>query len=112
MCNIVWSKEADDILSAGSALWDADMHNWILNRNEAKVAILKLLEFGIPILGGDVCRKIDNRFKYTYDSWHCDKNIIETDLEYLKRSINRSLEYINSYPLNCDTYFTLVPKRV
>ena len=109
MSDIIWSKEADAVLSAGSPLWDIGIHNWALNRDEAKTAILKLLEFKILILGGNVYKIINGKFDLTYDNWDYERKATETDLEYLENSVNKALKYIENYPDN-DAFFAIVPK--
>jgi predicted aspartyl protease len=106
---IIWSREVDDILSVGLSLKDIEINNWALNRDEAITAILKLYSLEIPILGGDVYKIVDDCFDFTYDSWCCDKNIGETDSQYLKRSIDESLQYIKNY-LDDNVFFAIVPK--
>jgi hypothetical protein len=109
MSNIIWSKEADAILSIGSPLWDIGVHNWALSRDKAKTAILKLYSLEIPILGGDVYKVVDGCFEFTYDNWCCDKKIGESDSQYLKRSIDISLQYIKNHP-DDSVFFAIYPK--
>jgi hypothetical protein len=85
------------------------MHNWILNRDEAKVAVLKLLEFGIPILGGEVYKMVNGNLDLTYDNWYYNRKTAETDLEYLENSTNRALKYIENYP-DSNAFFAIIPK--
>ena len=82
--------------------------NWALGRSEAIGAIFKLHDCGIPILGGDVYVLTDGRIEQTYDSWHCDRLADEPETDYVKRSVEKALDYIDRYTLD-SALFALVP---
>ena len=72
---------------------------------ESLLELLKELEqSNVYILGGDVLQKCKNgEFEYTYDSWYSDPKEVNQ-----KESLNRAIEYVKSYPLKDNIYFTLV----
>ncbi len=63
----------------------------------------------IPILGGDVYKKVKNKFLPAYDNWCIDKEIYMTDKEYLEKSILETRIYIQNYSKKENIVFVLVP---
>lgn len=109
--DIIWSKEADEILSVGLPLMEFHITNWALNREEAKSAVEKFHKLKIPILGGNVLEIVKGRPKYNYDNWHSDPEQGETKNEFLIRSIEKSRMYLHLYKIleKGNPLFTLVP---
>ena len=50
------------------------------------------------VLGGDVLKLVDGKFRYTTDSWHADRKPQEDIRKYLARSIAEAEGYIQKYP--------------
>lgn len=105
--DIIWSKEVDDILSVGYYLDDIGIRNWALSEVEALVAIERLSEINMPILGGAVLIKENGRLKANYDSWYCIQRNSESKNSFLVRSISESRKYIDDYNINQQVYFVL-----
>lgn len=108
--HIIWSEEIDEILGFyGVSLECVGVKNWALERDNALQAIYKLEILGIPILGGDVYRMVDNMPQLTYDNWFCDKYDHELAPAFLERSLELARKYICSY-LTDDALFAIVPR--
>ncbi len=102
-----YSKKIIDILKVGRYLGSAGTDNWALNKDEAINALIKFERLQIPILGGDVCKIINEErekfrypcdeiieeniknFYYTQDSWYYEKINGESYLEYVSNSIKK-----------------------
>lgn len=73
--------------------------------------ILDIIEYyynnEIPILGGDIYIKIDNKYEPTYDNWYIEKESFQKS--YLQESIQYAREYIEEYPDKDKVAFVLVP---
>ena len=106
-----WSNEVDSILSVGRSLEDAGICNWALNREDALVALAKLLEIGVAVLGGDVYLVKGAFVDSNYDNWYCDQSERESDSAFVERSITMARSYIVNYrALECSVLFAIVPK--
>ena len=107
----VWSIEVDEILKVGYQLNDIGLRNWALTKPQALIALEQLAAMQISILGGDVCQYVDGLIKPNYDSWHCDQLPEEPKIIFFNRSIAKSKEYIEAYPIKepDKIYFVLVP---
>lgn len=111
MNNIVWSNKIDKILCKGMSLESIGVKNWSLSRPEALNALNQFLILEVPILGGDVCEIINGVLQYNYDNWYCDKLPNESNLDFVKRSIEKAREYIETYLIKRPNkiFFALVP---
>jgi Immunity protein 40 len=76
----------------------------------AHAAIKVINEFkdnGISILGGDVMKHAEGKITYAELNWFINKELQETQEDFLRRSIKYSLDYINRFPANSH-YFVIV----
>ena len=111
LINRIWSNEIDSILSVGRSLPDIGIRNWALSRGEALVALAKLVEIEIAVLGGDVYSIIDGSLETNYDNWYCNRDELESDSAYLKRSVAVAKDYITNYKApEGSVLFAIVPK--
>lgn len=107
----IWSNEIDAILSVGRSLTDVGVRNWALSRGEALAALAKLAEIEIAVLGGDVYSNIGRSLETNYDNWYCNRDELEPDSAYLKRSIAVAKDYITNYKApEGSVLFAIVPK--
>jgi hypothetical protein len=108
----IWSNKIESILKMGKPLDSIGVNNWALSKKEALIAIEKLTQECVPILGGDVYEMINGRLKSTYDSWYCDIEEDESENSFLIRSIDKAGTYIRKYNArNANAiYFVIVPK--
>ena len=108
---MVWPEIIVEILKNGIPLREIGINNWALSKNETLEAIDKFKKLGIPVLGGDVCQKIDSVMRLSYDNWYCNKNEEETIEEFTIRSCKKAKTYIEVFPINKPgkTYFVIVP---
>ncbi|HHU26375.1 MAG TPA: hypothetical protein GXZ56_07130 [Bacteroidales bacterium] len=75
-----------------------DVINRALDKREALEALELFYNLEIPVLGGDVFYVKDNdEIDWTNDNWYIDQLENETDVQFLKRSIEESRNYVNSY---------------
>jgi len=84
-----------------------------LKKLDALQLIQKLEHTGTAILGGDVLKLVNDRIEHTYDSWHCDRLLNETDDEYAQRALAIASEYIRAYqePNKNDIWYLVVISR-
>lgn len=61
-----------------------------------------------PILGGDVYMLKAEHIESTSASWYCDQNENETPADYVTRSYNVTIDYLNQYPNNTEFLFSFV----
>lgn len=109
---VIWSEKIDSILSYGYSLSQIGVNNWALTKEEALLALDKLLEIQVPILGGDVYHKSGETFHSNYDNWYCDQIEGELKADYLTRSIDVARQYIINYQAETSNtvYFALIPE--
>ena len=86
-----------EILKVGVSLESIGVKNWALSKEDAVKALDKFNELQIPILGGDVCEKINEVIQYNYDNWYCDRQPNESQFDFVNRSIDKARDYINNY---------------
>ncbi len=67
--------------------------------------IKELSDPNVAVLGGDVLKKEDAKYKYTYDNWHCDIRQGEEWDDYAKRSRKETEEYLKIYPDTGDNVY-------
>src|SRR5688572_6073976 len=108
---VVWSNKIDEILKVGYQLTEIGLNNWALTKSQALSALEKFLEYGIPVLGGDVCENIDGVVRPNYDNWYCEPISDEDKISFIKRSIAKAEDYIKAYPIKepDKIFFALVP---
>lgn len=61
--------------------------------------IMQLKKKQIPILGGDVYILENTKISRTIDNWYCNRIEQEAPLNYVERSYQIALKYIESYPI-------------
>lgn len=94
------------ILEKGISLSPMGVNNKAFSKKDALELVERLFILKIPILGGDVCEINEYNFiEYNYDNWSCNKQSDESDETYLTRSILRTKEYINNYPIESNKIF-------
>lgn len=104
--HVVQSSEADRILSAG--IWLGPEHrNWALNKEQALIAIDRLRDAGIAVLGGDVLAGPEEKYRPTYDNWYFEPQDSVDDRKAVSSSALKASAYVRAYPL-ADVYFALV----
>lgn len=105
---IVFSKEADDILSCG--IWlGPNNENWALTKLQALQAVHRLRDGKLVLLGGDVLNGPDKGYSPTYANWYYQPSIPPNHSDVISSSA-KAMAYIESYPAE-DVYFVLVPKE-
>lgn len=106
-----WSENIDAILSLGQSLEELGVRNWALQKDTALEALDRLLNIGVPILGGDVYVVKNDSLEQNYDNWYCERNEDETNADFIERSVSFAKRYISSYKINGrDVYFSIVPE--
>jgi Immunity protein 40 len=110
--HVVWSKKADEILNKGISLDSIGIKNWGLSREAALESLDQFLYYNIPVLGGDVCESENGVIKYNYDNWYCDRNLGESDADFIVRSIQVARDYIEKYNMQSTNQilFVIVPE--
>lgn len=108
-----WSEKIDEILKTDFPLSEIGVNNWALTKDEALIALGKLMEIEIPILGGDVCELNNGIIKYNYDNWYCNRIENESEMEFVIRSHDKAVEYITNYSSSNSNniYYTIVPGK-
>ena len=86
-----------EILKVGFSLESIGVKNWALSKEDAVKALDKFYELQIPILGGDVCERINEVIQYNYDNWYCDRQPNESKFDFVNRSIGIARDYIKNY---------------
>lgn len=104
----VWSEQVDAILAAGRNLDGIGVRNWALAREDALLALERLREIGVAVLGGDVYVVSGKAVVPSYDNWHCDQDAGEVAADFLSRSIDSARSYISSYG-SAEAMFAIVP---
>ena len=95
------SSKIKQILSEGFCLQKYGINNWALTENQALLAIEKIKELNIAILGGDVCFRSNGIFQLNYDNWYVEKNsrrakkIILIAVQLKQSNILRNIKIIN-----------------
>ena len=93
----------------------SDIVSKALNTQEALEALDLYYELKVPILGGDVFYLNKNKeIDWTLDNCYFQKEE-ESNVEFLKRSIDGSVKYINNYNnihfRNCTFLFDIVYEK-
>ncbi|EMM83588.1 Imm40 family immunity protein [Leptospira interrogans] len=107
-----WPHKIYEVLNIGVHLSDAGVNNWALTKDQALMALEKFLKLDIPILGGDVYEYKNGIIESNYNNWYCDPDEGETNSEYVRRSIEKAIKYIQEYKVNENykIYFVLMPE--
>lgn len=106
----VWSREVDSILCVGSSLENSGVRNWAIGRQAALMALDRLAEIGVAVLGGDVYVSTDQGLESNYDNWYCNKNSGESESDFVTRSVKESINFIANYKMkNPEVFFSIVP---
>ena len=109
---IIWSSEIDSILGVGQSLENNGVRNWGLERDAALVALEKLSEIGVAVLGGDVYLVTNTGAESNYDNWYCNQEDREAKLDFVSRSIEKAKNYISNYQASSGSVlFAIVPDQ-
>ena len=100
MNEIIWSIKIDKILNNGVSLESIGIKNWAFSKEKALLALGHLANLEVPVLGGDVCELTNGTIQYNYDNWYCDRLPNESYIDFVNRSINKAIEYIEQYDSN------------
>ncbi|MEM7621446.1 MAG: Imm40 family immunity protein, partial [Pseudomonadota bacterium] len=104
----------NDILSVGVPLHNHGINDWILTKDQALKILYKCYELKVSVYGGDVYYLYQNMLHRSFHNWYCDQEKYESDKEYLSRSIEYSIQYIEYY--KNDKYeaifFALIPPLI
>ena len=66
---------------------------------------LKILDgTKVSVYGGDVYRREQHGWNPTYDNWHCERQSMESDLDFAARSRAKARDYISTYPTVDDSH--------
>ncbi|MDI7175390.1 Imm40 family immunity protein [Leptospira santarosai] len=108
----LWPREIYEILNIGVHLSDVGVNNWALTKDQALLALEKFLKLDIPISGGDVYEYRKGIIESNYNNWYCNPDKMEANSEYVKRSIEKAVKYIQEYKIkeNHQIYFVLIPE--
>lgn len=102
----IQSSEADRILSVG--IWLGPEHrNWALNKEQALIAIDRLRDAGITVLGGDVLGGPEDNYRPTYDNWYFEPQSSGAESDAVSSGAQKASSYVRGYP-RADAYFVLV----
>ena len=108
--DIVWSSQADAILSGGRYLEDIGVRNWGFNQQQALIALTRLEIARIAVLGGDVYKETAGAIRHTLDNWHVETIAGEPNDVFVARSIARTRAYVSAYRSADAILFVIVPK--
>lgn len=72
----------------------------VLNKKEALKALELYYSLNLPILGGDVFYLKADKIDWTYDNWYIIRKKNEKEEDFLKRSLEESVKYIEDYRHN------------
>lgn len=107
--NEISSARVNEILSNGTSLSSIGVQNWALTKAASLSALRVFLELEVSVLGGDVCEIKDGLISYNYDNWYCEKEMGESDIDFVLRSNDKAREYIDAYNIKDDSVmFTFV----
>jgi len=82
----------------GQDLNDTNVISKALTKQEALDVIQFYYDWELPILGGDVFYlDPEGSINWTYDNWYFIKELEESDIEFFKRSIKVTKDYISNY---------------
>ena len=95
---IIWNTQIDALFQAtGVPLFNIDINNWAFKKSDALIIINDLLLSKIPILGGDVFVKCENKIYHSYDSWYFNRITDVSFDEYLQKSIETARSFVLNY---------------
>ncbi len=103
-------NEINELLKKGHSLDYLGINNWALSKESALEILNRFEESQICILGGDVFELADTIVRPNYDNWYCNRLPDETDIAYLKKSIEKAKDYIMNYNVsnNSQIFFAFV----
>lgn len=102
-----------ELIQGSESLESLGIYELAWERNNAIKVIEFLSDCNYAILGGDVYSIKNGILNSTYDSWFSKPNKNKTWEDYVKKSKNESLEYINRFfLLNGDDFrYSIVYER-
>lgn len=104
----IWSDSIDPIFAVGHGLESVGVRNWALTRGDALLALQRLRDLGVAVLGGDVYILSDAGVESNCDNWYCDPRAEESAADFLNRSIDRARCYVSDYRSET-ALFAIVP---
>lgn len=105
----VWPLEIIKILEEGYSLDEIGVENWAFRKPDALIAINKLSKIGVPVLKGDVFELIEGSIENNYDGWQCYLEKGESISDFIARSAEKAIDYIEDYPTDSTVLFVLTP---
>jgi hypothetical protein len=105
----IWSSEIDSILRVGHSLESVGVRNWALEREAALNALEQLCVLGVAVFGGDVYVANSSGVESNYDNWYCNRDVGETDVDFVVRSVAKARNYIANYRAEGRVLFAIVP---
>ena len=91
-------KLPETLINKAISLADLGVADLAWTRLDVFEIIKELDESNVAVLGGDVLKKEDTKYKYNYDNWHSDIEPGEQWDDYAKRSRKETQEYLKRYP--------------
>jgi len=89
-------------------VWLGPEHrNWALNKEQALIAIDRLRDAGIAVLGGDVLAGPEEKYRPTYDNWYFEPQSSGAESDAASSGALKASAYVRAYPV-ADVYFALV----
>jgi len=104
-----WPSKVLEILKAGFSLEEIGIDNWAFKKPDALIAVNKLARIGIPIVKGDVLELMAGSLERNYDGWECTFQSGEPIINFIRRSTNQAMDYIEDYPSDPNILFVLTP---
>ena len=104
-----WPTKILEILKAGFSLQEIGIDNWAFKKSDALIAINKLARIGVPIVKGEVLELMEGSLEINYDGWECAFQSGEPIIDFIRRSMNEAIDYIEDYPSDPNILFILSP---
>ncbi len=101
----------EDVRSRAKSLRELGLSEIAWARDDALRILDMLQKRESPVYGGDVYAERKGQLEHTFDSWHSEPIVGESQRAFARRSCNESRAYIEKYPheKNATSYFVLVP---
>ena len=105
----VWPLPVIAILNKGFSSEEIGIENWAFKTSDALIAINELARIGVPIIKGDVLELMDGAIEKNHDGWECQFQSGEPIIDFIGRSMNQAMDYIEDYPSDPNILFVLTP---